>query len=141
MTSENIHLIDSHEVNDIVHQAGKEVFALSSYTIINGESQHDGYLLFKNPDKAIEIVRLCNKNIQEAQSNPSPNYNRPKKLAYYTPYKWVSVNDFFHSQVTSKGSFFTRNLDYCTSGIIQDNSLNEDTTHDIFQLNKETTSA
>lgn len=136
MRSENIDLIDSHQGNDIVYQTGKEVFALASYTIINGESQHDGYLLFKNPDKAIEIVRLCNKNIQEAQNKP--NHNRPKKLAYYTPYKWVSVNDFFHGQVSSKGSFFTRNLDYCTSGIIQDNSLNDDTSHDIFHMNKET---
>lgn len=118
--------------NDLKNN-GKAVFALYSLLVTEGCEKKKGYLLFKNPDAAIEIIKMCQKELQNTRDNPDRGNNFGKKsVPIYKPYQWINVNDFYHGNISARGSFFVTNLDNCCENIFQDQSLNFEKNHAIF---------
>lgn len=96
-----------------VEQVGKKVFALKSMVKEGDKIHQDGFLLFRTPEKASSIVEMCQKNLTD-------NPDSQKKMAFYEPYQWVFVDDFYGTQVVQRGSMFVRELEIATKNIVQE---------------------
>ena len=100
-------------MEQVTESVGKKVFALKSMVKEGDKVIQDGFLLFKNPEKAAEIINMCKKALDE-------NPNSEKKMAFYEEHDWVSVGDFYATQVLQRGSMFVRNLSTATKGIVEE---------------------
>jgi hypothetical protein len=100
----------------ITGNVGKKVFALNSMWRTPSGDIQDGYLLFKNPEKAQSIIDICERNLLVTERKYLENL---KGKPFYTPAQWVFVSEFYYNQITQRGSMFVRDLKHATNSIDQ----------------------
>lgn len=88
-------------------KSGKKVFVLESFIRKNGQDIKDGYLLFPNPEKAANIIEVCEQALKDERFRPFSENGQ----AFYKPKDWIVATDFYGNQVQQRGSMFVRKLE------------------------------
>lgn len=88
-------------------KSGKKVFVLESFIRKNGQDVKDGYLLFPSPEKAANIIEVCESALKDETIRPFSENGQ----AFYKAKDWIVATDFYGNQVQQRGSMFVRKLE------------------------------